>query len=105
LTAIGIAYCLFQTQLWQSIVTDKRRISLLPSGEYQTRYWIVKDILPKEKPRNTKGHPAAIPFRQEVLDDILLLVPRTAGCQWKKMLPKERIWFWLYLSQKVPGMG
>jgi hypothetical protein len=65
----------------------------------------VKNILPKEKPRNIKGHPAPIPFRQEVLDDILLFVLITAGCQWKKMLPKERIWFWLYLSQKVPAMG
>ena len=44
----------------------------------------VKDILPKEKPRNTKGHPA-VPFRQ-VLDGILFIL-RT-GCQWK-MLPKE----------------
>ena len=44
----------------------------------------VKDILPKEKPHNTKGHPA-IPFRQ-VLDGILFVL-RT-GCQWK-MLPKE----------------
>lgn len=44
----------------------------------------VKHILPKEKPRNTKGHPA-VPFRQ-VLDGILFVL-RT-GCQWK-MLPKE----------------
>ena len=45
----------------------------------------VKKILPKEKPRNTKGHPA-VPFRQ-VLDGILFVL-RT-GCQWKMMLPKE----------------
>ena len=44
----------------------------------------VKNILPKEKPRNTKGRPA-IPFRQ-ILDGILFVL-RT-GCQWK-MLPKE----------------
>jgi transposase len=46
----------------------------------------VKHILPKEKPRNTKGHPAAIPFRK-ALDGILLFVLRI-GCQWI-MLPKE----------------
>jgi transposase len=45
----------------------------------------VKHILPKEKPRNTKGHPA-VPFRK-VLDGILFVL-RT-GCQWKEMLPKE----------------
>jgi transposase len=44
----------------------------------------VKHILPKEKPRNTKGHPA-VSFRK-VLDGILFVL-RT-GCQWK-MLPKE----------------
>lgn len=41
-------------------------------------------ILPKEKPHNTKGHPA-VPFRN-VLDGIMFVL-RT-GCQWK-MLPKE----------------
>jgi transposase len=46
----------------------------------------VKYILPKEKPLNTKGHPAAVPFR-EVLYGILFVL-RT-GCQWKEMLPKE----------------
>jgi transposase len=46
----------------------------------------VKHILPKEKSRSTKGHPAAIPFRK-VLDGILFVL-RT-GCQWKEMLPKE----------------
>jgi transposase len=46
----------------------------------------VKHILPKEKPRNTKGHPAAVPFKK-VLDGILFVL-RT-GCQWKEMLPKE----------------
>jgi hypothetical protein len=46
----------------------------------------VKNILPKEKPRNTKGHPAAVPFRN-VLDGILFVL-RT-GCQWKEILPKE----------------
>jgi transposase len=46
----------------------------------------VKHILPKEKPINTKGHPAAVPFRK-VLDGILFVL-RT-GCQWKEMLPKE----------------
>jgi transposase len=40
----------------------------------------VKNILPKEKPHNTKGHPAAVPFRK-VLDGILFVL-RT-GCQWK----------------------
>jgi transposase len=45
----------------------------------------VKHILPKEKPRNTKGHPA-VSFRK-VLDGILFVL-RT-GCQWKEMLPKE----------------
>jgi transposase len=44
----------------------------------------VKHILPKEKPRNTKGHPA-VSFRK-VLDGILFVL-RT-GCHWK-MLPKE----------------
>lgn len=43
-----------------------------------------KNILPKEKPHNTRGHPA-VPFRI-VLDGILFVL-RT-GCQWK-MLPKE----------------
>jgi hypothetical protein len=33
----------------------------------------VKHILPKEKPRNTKGHPAAVPFRK-VLDGILFVL-------------------------------
>ena len=32
----------------------------------------IKNILPKEKPRNTKGHPA-VPFRQ-VLDGILFVL-------------------------------
>jgi transposase len=45
----------------------------------------IKNILPKEKPHNTKGHPAAVSFRQ-VLDGILFVL-RT-GSQWK-MLPKE----------------
>jgi transposase len=45
----------------------------------------VKNILPKEKPRNTKVHPA-VPFRQ-VLDGILFVLRK--GCQWKEMLPKE----------------
>lgn len=40
--------------------------------------------MPKEKPHNTKGHPA-VAFRK-VLDGILFVL-RT-GCQWK-MLPKE----------------
>jgi hypothetical protein len=40
----------------------------------------VKHILPKEKPCNTKGHPAAVLFRK-VLDGILLVL-RT-GCQLK----------------------
>lgn len=40
--------------------------------------------MPKEKPRNTKGHPA-VPFKQ-VLDGILFVLQ--TGCQWK-MLPKE----------------
>lgn len=44
----------------------------------------IKKILPKEKPRNTKGRPA-VPLRM-VLDGILFVL-RT-GCQWK-MLPKE----------------
>jgi hypothetical protein len=44
----------------------------------------VKNILPKEKPRNTKGHPA-VPFRK-ILDGILFVL-RT-GCQWK-ILPRE----------------
>jgi transposase len=44
----------------------------------------VKHILPKEKPRNTKGH-LAVPFRK-VLDGILFVL-RT-GCQWKT-LPRE----------------
>jgi transposase len=47
----------------------------------------IKNILPKEKPCNTKGHPAAVvPFRK-VLDGILFVL-RTE-CQCKKMLPKE----------------
>jgi hypothetical protein len=33
----------------------------------------VKHILPKEKPRNTKGHPAAVSFRK-VLDGILFVL-------------------------------
>lgn len=44
----------------------------------------VSHILTKEKPHNTKGHPA-VAFRK-VLDGILFVL-RT-GCQWK-MLPKE----------------
>jgi transposase len=46
----------------------------------------VKNILPKEKPRNTKGHTAAVQFRN-VLDGILFVL-RTC-CQWKEILPKE----------------
>jgi transposase len=45
----------------------------------------IKRIIPKEKPRNTKGRPA-VQFRR-VLDGILFVL-RT-GCQWKEMLPKE----------------
>jgi hypothetical protein len=45
----------------------------------------IKNILPKENPRNTKGHPAAVSFRQ-VLDGILFVL-RT-GSRWN-MLPKE----------------
>jgi hypothetical protein len=37
----------------------------------------VKHILPKEKPRNTKGHPTAVPFRK-VLDGILFVL--RIGC-------------------------
>ena len=43
---------------------------------------MIKDILPKEKPYNTIGHPI-IPYRK-VLDGIMYIL-RT-GCQWK-MLP------------------
>jgi transposase len=45
----------------------------------------VKHILPQEKPRNTKGHPATVPFKK-VLDGILFVLRK--DCQWK-MLPKE----------------
>ena len=44
----------------------------------------ISDILPKEKPNNTIGHPI-IPYRK-VMDGIMYVL-RT-GCQWK-MLPKE----------------
>ena len=47
-------------------------------------WYIISDLLPHEKPKNTVGRPI-IPFRK-VLDGILYVL-RT-GCQWK-MLPKE----------------
>jgi hypothetical protein len=63
----------------------------------------VKHILPKEKPRNTKGHPAAVVSFRKVLDGILFVL-RT-GCQWEEMLP-EGIWLWFYyLPQTISAMG
>jgi transposase len=68
-------------------VQKERNILFLLSNIPSDDVWNeVKHILPKEKPRNTKVHPAAVPFRN-VLGGILFVL-RT-GCHWKKMLPKE----------------
>ncbi|HEX5186180.1 MAG TPA: transposase [Nitrososphaeraceae archaeon] len=53
----------------------------------------IKNILPDEKPDNTIGRPVVL--YRKVLDGIMFVL-RT-GCQWK-MLPKERVWFWFYMS-------
>jgi hypothetical protein len=66
----------------------------------------VKHILPKEKPRNTKGYPAAVPFRK-ALDGIL------SGwyfvCTENRLSVEgdaaQRIWLWFYLPQTIPAMG
>jgi hypothetical protein len=44
-------------------------IKCIPSDDVWNE---VKNILPKKKPRNTKGYPAAVPFRK-VLDGILFV--------------------------------
>jgi transposase len=62
-------------------------------------WYEIKNILPDEKPDNTIGRPI-VPYRK-VLDGILFVL-RT-GCQWK-MLPKQRIWFWFNVPQKISGM-
>jgi hypothetical protein len=65
-------------------------IKRIPSDDV----WNEINILPKEKPRNTKGHPAAIPFRK-VLDGILFVC--TENMRMSMEYATQRIWFWFYL--------
>jgi hypothetical protein len=75
-------------------------IKCIPSDDVWNE---VKYILPEEKSRNTKGHPAAVVLFRKVLDGLLFVL--WTGCQWKEMLPKERIWLWFYLPQTISAMG
>lgn len=78
---IASSVCLIRSEIPVQKETSSPTIKRIPDDDVWNE---IKNILPKEKPRNTKGHPA-VPFRQ-VLDGVLFVL-RT-GYQWN-MLPKE----------------